>query len=252
MEKSENLAKERLSEEVWMPKWTISEHLERYNFTAKFLSRKHVIDCATGSGVGASIFLKERPLSFIGYDIDETAINIAKSKNPCGNTVFEKADALHLPSKDASADIFISLETVEHVADDKSFIEEIARVLRPGGILICSTPNRLVTNPGSTINDQPWNKYHVREYSPIEFIKLLETKFIIEGWYGQNRNNRWKVLITRIVARIFGKLIAVRMNQMWKCRWYFFTDKSIHVVKKSEPSLCDEYMIAVCRLKPGI
>ena len=48
-----------------------------------------------------------------------------------------------LPFADASAHIVLAGEIIEHIVDTESFLREIARVLRPGGAVVLSTPNIL-------------------------------------------------------------------------------------------------------------
>jgi SAM-dependent methyltransferase len=49
----------------------------------------------------------------------------------------------HLPFRSASADLVVMLEVIEHLPDIPHTLSEIARVLKPGGVAVLSTPNRL-------------------------------------------------------------------------------------------------------------
>jgi SAM-dependent methyltransferase len=73
--------------------------------------------------------------------------------------------------------VIISFETIEHVPDDHSLIEEFFRVLRPGGHLIVSTPNQW------PLEDAP---FHVREYDRNSFLHVLESRFDCLELYNQN------------------------------------------------------------------
>ena len=59
-----------------------------------------------------------------------------------------------------SVDFIVTFQVIEHIQDDEEFIKEIYRVLKAGGKLILTTPNRLMS-----LSRNPW---HVREYSPEE------------------------------------------------------------------------------------
>jgi len=74
-----------------------------------------------------------------------------------------------LPFADASFDLVTCFETIEHVEAQQEVIAELARVLRPDGTLLISSPNRNVYPPG--------NPHHVRELTPEELLALLGARF---------------------------------------------------------------------------
>ncbi|MFC2040945.1 class I SAM-dependent methyltransferase [Chloroflexota bacterium] len=75
-----------------------------------------------------------------GIDINEKHIQMARSKYP--EIDFRVSTATHLPYEDNLFDVLVMLEVYEHIEDERKVIEEIFRVLKPGGVLILSTPNR--------------------------------------------------------------------------------------------------------------
>ncbi len=85
-----------------------------------------------------------------------------------------------IPLEDASVDVVVSFETIEHVTDPLAFLRECARVLAPGGTLIVSTPNRPVYSPESK-----HNPFHQREFDRAEFLDLLKPHFGVTHLYGQ-------------------------------------------------------------------
>src|SRR3989304_5032789 len=58
------------------------------------------------------------------------------------STSSARARAERLPYASAAFDLVLSHEVLEHVPDDRRTVEEILRVLRPGGRLVLFTPNR--------------------------------------------------------------------------------------------------------------
>lgn len=70
---------------------------------------------------------------------------------------------------DGSIDCVVSFQVIEHIKNDKAFVAEVARVLKKGGIFVCSTPNRPMS-----LTRNPW---HVREYTAEEFATLLSGSF---------------------------------------------------------------------------
>jgi SAM-dependent methyltransferase len=71
---------------------------------------------------------------------------------------------------DASVDVVVNFQVIEHLWDQPQFITECLRVLRPGGLLAISTPNRITFTPGS---DVPVNPFHTRELNAGELRELL-------------------------------------------------------------------------------
>jgi hypothetical protein len=116
---------------------------------------------------------------------------------------------------------------------------------RTHSYLICSTPNRDVTNPGASLEDAPWNHFHVREYNEADFERLLRRRFAIIDRYGQNPVHRVVSQSSRIIAKIFGTKMAVKFNQALKCRWFLCGAAKLHEVQKS--SLEMEYFVWILK-----
>lgn len=87
-----------------------------------------------------------------------------------------------LPFRAASFDTVVSFEVIEHLHDDRGFLTELRRLLRPGGTIAVSTPNRLVASGGW---ETPLNPFHVREYLAAEFAELLSSVFTTVALFGQ-------------------------------------------------------------------
>ncbi|MCP4269130.1 MAG: class I SAM-dependent methyltransferase [Candidatus Brocadiaceae bacterium] len=68
-----------------------------------------------------------------------------------------------------SFDIVVAFVIIEYLEDDKNFLQEIKRILKPQGILLLSTPNINITSPGRS---KPYNKFYKREYQLDEIRKL--------------------------------------------------------------------------------
>lgn len=82
----------------------------------------------------------------VGVDIDEPAVEYAKSAFQRKNLVFQVGDALDLQFSDASFDVVICSQVYEHVPDAKKMMSEIYRVLRHGGVCYFAASNRLMWN----------------------------------------------------------------------------------------------------------
>ncbi|HEC35639.1 MAG TPA: class I SAM-dependent methyltransferase [Anaerolineae bacterium] len=80
------------------------------------------------------------PKAVIGVDPSGLAINQAAALG-LAYCSFAVADGLSLPFSDESFDLVIMVEVIEHVPDKETLMAEVARVLRPGGLLYLTTPN---------------------------------------------------------------------------------------------------------------
>jgi SAM-dependent methyltransferase len=81
-----------------------------------------------------------------------------------------QANLADLPLADASVDVVVNFQVIEHLWDQAQFVAECARVLRPAGLLMVSTPNRVTFSPG---RDTPINPFHTRELNADELSELL-------------------------------------------------------------------------------
>ena len=91
-----------------------------------------LLDVACGGGLLAP---HVRGYRHVGVDIGESATRIAREHGV--ETV--RGDVLRLPVRDESADVVVAGEVFEHVRDLDGMVREIARVLKPGGTLVCDT-----------------------------------------------------------------------------------------------------------------
>ncbi|KAA2212007.1 class I SAM-dependent methyltransferase [Teichococcus oryzae] len=148
------------------------EHLHRY-FLARTLCRgRDVLDIACGEGYGSAL-MAQAARSVLGVDVSAEAVSHAAQVYARSNLRYEHGDARSIPLPDQSVDMVVSFETLEHFFEHDRFLEEVRRVLRPGGLLLLSSPERDVYSPpGSTANP-----YHVNELSRPEFERLLRRHF---------------------------------------------------------------------------
>jgi len=143
---------------------------------------KAVLDLACGTGIGSDYLLTAGALSCLGLDIDRPAIDYAKAVYK--GCQFEECEATNLCVSGGSIDVVVSFETIEHLRDHMKFLSECNRVLRPGGVLVCSTPNRTMSRWARE------NIYHLHEFTVAEFTHALETIFIDVQLFAQKSTNR--------------------------------------------------------------
>ncbi len=161
--------------EIWY------EHWHRYAFARTFARGKRVLDAACGEGYGSALLAQEAS-SVLGIDIAEKTIahahaRYARQTNLC----FEHGDCTALNLPDASVDLVVSFETLEHVVAQEALIAGFARVLGADGMLIVSSPDKRTYSDLAGFR----NEFHVRELYRDELLKLLGAHFPHVHLYGQ-------------------------------------------------------------------
>jgi SAM-dependent methyltransferase len=157
------------------------EHWHRYVFVSSLAQGRQVLDAACGEGYG-SAFLAQSAKSVIGVDLSQEAIGHARSRyGDQKNLSFQACSVAAIPVESQSVDLIVSFETIEHLAQQDEMLREFRRILRPGGLLVLSSPNRPVYSDENNYR----NEYHVREMDRDELDSLVNAVFPRCSWYGQ-------------------------------------------------------------------
>jgi SAM-dependent methyltransferase len=167
-------------------------HVVRYTLAAQLVHNgDRVIDAACGLGYGSALVYDCGLVdSILAVDSSAFAVEYGHSifaeRRP-GLTFIE--DDVHciagLPA--ASADVVISFETLEHIANPRRFVAEAARVLSPGGRFICSVPNQWVDESG-----RDPNPYHLHVFDLPKLLGLFGDDFRIDRVIGQTAGGGMK------------------------------------------------------------
>lgn len=164
----------------FMPDDLVAEHVARYSWAAAYVRGLDVLDAASGVGYGAEVLRGAGARSVTSLDASAPALRFGRDRYRLAPV---QADAAAFPFGAESFDAVVSLETIEHVAHTSAFLAEVARVLRPRGTLLLSSPNRERSKGG--------NPYHVNELTYAELADHLDgAGFRIERVRGQH----WDVL----------------------------------------------------------
>lgn len=156
------------------------EHLHRYYVAREISADRDVLDIACGEGYGSEI-LSSRARSVIGVDINSVAIAHARAAYERPGLSFLEGSATAIPIDDNSVDLIVSFETIEHLTEQEEMLVELKRVLRPGGVLLISSPNKAVYSDMTGYQ----NPFHLKELYTQEFIDLLASHFRNTRHYGQ-------------------------------------------------------------------
>jgi len=169
--------------------------LKAYYLALPFINGD-VLELGVGEGRGLAIVGSEAK-SFTA--VDKIGESLERLRPLYPDVHFIKANIPPLKEiESGSFDVVISFQVIEHIRKDKLFLEEIARVLRPGGKCLITTPNRKMS-----LTRNPW---HVREYTSEELSALGQSVFgqvIMKGitgspkvwkYYQQNKESVEKLM----------------------------------------------------------
>jgi SAM-dependent methyltransferase len=138
-------------------------HLERYQFAQQYVRDRHVVDCACGTGYGAELLASSGARSVLGVDISEEAIAFARQHHAHRSLEYRVDDAMEFqPAR--RPEVWVTLETVEHLPDPSGYLRTVHRRMAPGGILIASVPTTVSTDG---------NPYHLTDFSRKSWCHLL-------------------------------------------------------------------------------
>lgn len=147
--------------------------LEYFTIVKRKLKLPLTIDLGCGDGRFISFLGEFTPAE--GIELSEEAVRVAKEKYP--NTIFHQGNVLEFPFKKEHYDLVVSQEVIEHIEDQARYLEVAAAILKKGGYLILTTPNKKVFDhmEGGNWSRQPIEKV----VSPADLKKLVAAQFDI-------------------------------------------------------------------------
>ncbi|SDZ86737.1 class I SAM-dependent methyltransferase [Microbulbifer marinus] len=107
-----------------------------------------VLDLGCGEGRHSIHLLISEAVDIVGLDLNiddvrtasERAQPFVEQEQACGRLLLGVADGLQLPFADDSFDVVICSEVLEHIEDYRAVLQEIDRILKPGGVFAASVP----------------------------------------------------------------------------------------------------------------
>lgn len=184
---------ERVSATDLSDNYVLQRSIFAYLEAAKIVSGK-VLEIGTGSGYGVK-YIAPSVEKFV--TIDKFVCDVDFKAYP--NVEFRQQTVPPFTNiADNTFDYVVTFQVIEHIQNDDLYVKEIARVLKPGGKLIVTTPNRY-----TSLSRNPW---HIREYKPNELIALLKKYFkaintrgvygnqLVMDYYNKNKESVNKIM----------------------------------------------------------
>jgi SAM-dependent methyltransferase len=156
------------SENYWFRR-----HEAAYEHLLAQVAGATLLEVGSGEGYGTDL-LAGTARHVLGVDYDSAAVTHARARYPVPS--FVRANLAALPVRSGSVDVVATLQVIEHVWDHGQFVRECLRVLRPGGRLLVTTPNRLTFSPG---RETPLNPFHTKEFTAAELTGLLVSNGLV-------------------------------------------------------------------------
>jgi SAM-dependent methyltransferase len=209
------------------------------------------IGCGDGRGIDLLAPLSSR---YIALDKNTSVIE-SKAKIYKNVEVVEATIPPISQIADATADVVISFQVIEHILHDALFLEEIFRILKPGGRAYLTTPNIRLT-----LTRNPW---HIREYTADELGRLSAAIFDevemlgvagnekVMRYYEQNKRSvekitRWDILklqqrlpagLLKIPYEVMNRLNRIRLERQDQQLVYDLSHEDYLISQKPETSL---------------
>ncbi|TMB42712.1 MAG: methyltransferase domain-containing protein [Deltaproteobacteria bacterium] len=140
----------------------LERHLAAYRFAAARAPGRTVLDAGCGEGYGAAR-LAEVAARVVGVDRPE-AVTTAAGRHAGPRCEFRAFDLDRLATLGERFDLVVSFQVIEHLPDPVGFLSALGACCAPGGEIIVTTPNRLMS-----VSENP---YHLREWTAPELLAL--------------------------------------------------------------------------------
>jgi 2-polyprenyl-3-methyl-5-hydroxy-6-metoxy-1,4-benzoquinol methylase len=184
---------------------TVQRCFFAYQFARPFIEGKTVADVGCGNGYGSE-YLAQFATHVTGLDYSEvTVADNTQRLAHIPNLQFKACKVPPLALADASVDVVTAFQFIEHIHPRHDFMVDVLRVLKPGGVFICTTPNikkSIARNP-----------FHVHEYTFDEMkteagsvfadfeLKGLDGNTRVNEYYAKNQ--AWAKKILRLDPWVF-------------------------------------------------
>lgn len=199
------------------------DEMERYSFIKSFVKTKNGKWLDAGcSECNLEEFISNHNIEWYGVDLDKGAIEIARKR---GYKV-SLGGVQNLNFKDNFFNGVICTETLEHIKDDSKAIVELIRVVKDGGFIIITSPNKNLKN------DFPEFSWLIKSY--LKWIKSMKGGHVRDGYTFEELENKFKgckigkrkflvgtigTLLTLFYFWVWGKKDFSKDSKIWNFLW---------------------------------
>lgn len=201
-----------------------------------------VLDVGCGTGLNASI-LSEMGHTVVGIDLSPVAI---EKFTALGFEGYVCDVAERLPFAEGRFDIVYASEVIEHVSDTESFLSELTRVLKPGGLLMLSTPNsafwpfRLVGLLGWTVSEVQ-HPGHIRFFSRRSLTQAIRQAGFTD--VRTSARHIYVLLSDRLAQPAAGLLLGIGFEREYRLKTGSYLWHFNRLAKRASPFWADTFIV---------
>ena len=235
------LTGERTAPGIWHENYWFARHDAAYRWITANLPidpTGRVLDAGCGEGYGAEQLRLAGADSVTGLDYEHTTLRHVRRVYPQLNVV--RGNLVQTAFTTGTFDLVTSLQTIEHLWEQPRFVTECARIIKPTGTLVLSTPNRLTFPSG--------NWYHTRELTAAEFAELLEPHFDITQALGLRHGRRLTAWEAQYGSCVDGQLAAA--HDAWDANLAELVTSTTHEDFEIRPGDLDESLDLILVARP--
>ncbi|MGF1635791.1 MAG: class I SAM-dependent methyltransferase [Cyclobacteriaceae bacterium] len=173
----------------------LHQRLLKPYYEAEKIVHGDLLELGCGEGRGVDL-LAPKCKSFTAIDKISDVIERLAAAHPAHTFIQANIPPIS-QCKNESFDFIVSFQVIEHIKADALFLSEIARILKPGGKALITTPNIKMT-----LSRNPW---HIREYTGKELKTLAEkyfNKVTMQGIAGNEKVMQYYEMNKKSVHRI--------------------------------------------------
>lgn len=207
---------------------------------AEYMDLHQSLGLDIGCGDGVMLYkMRQSGARAIGVEPERSGLLLAVeelARRGERSTPLLEASGYQLPFRADSFDFVTALEIVEHLHYPEELMVEISRVLRPGGVFVCTTPNRAKGQLPDVVRDS----FHVHEFIPSELVEMLSVQFnkvavwgMWPEWLDQLYVNGWRC-----------RFLAKGIRYLVKGISLFYNPFQMH---KANPDSCLQLLVSVAQ-----